>query len=49
MFETLESICFRCRNYISRALFCKCYIKIVLKFMNFEIHVGEIHVVQSYI
>ena len=49
MFKTFESICFRCRNRIFCALFCICYIKINLNYVNFEIHVGEIHVVQSYI
>lgn len=46
MFKTHESICFICINFISCAVSCRCYIKI--KYMNFEIHVGEIHVVQSY-
>lgn len=48
MFKTLESICFGFRNCISCDLFCRCYVKINLKYMNFEIHVGEIRVVESY-
>jgi hypothetical protein len=48
MFKIVESICVIGRNYISCALFCRCYIKINLKYMNFEIHVGEIRVVQSH-
>jgi len=37
MFKIVESICVIGRNYISCALFCRCYIKINLKYMNFEI------------